>query len=95
MAIGPKPDFHPIFEVATTREGSRIALINQALQTQDELEASESCSWWRLGRVGYQLFATTISCSPAWMGSSTKAELDLKHGLVVLRVTIFQGNLFR
>ena len=53
MAIGPKPDFHPIFEVSTTREGSRIALINQALQTQDVLEASESCSWWRLGRVGY------------------------------------------
>jgi len=53
VAIRPKPDFHPIFEVATTREGSRIALINQALQTQDELEASESCSWWKLGRVGY------------------------------------------
>ena len=53
MAIRTKPDFHPIFEVATTREGSGIALINQALQTQDELEASESCSWWKLGRVGY------------------------------------------
>ena len=53
MAIRPKPVFHPIFEVATTREGSGIALINQTLQTQDELEASESCSWWRLGRVGY------------------------------------------
>ena len=48
MAIRPKPDFHPIFEVATTREGSRIALINQALQTQDKLEASESYSWLRL-----------------------------------------------
>ena len=47
MAIRPKPDFHPIFEVATTREGSRIALINQALQTQDKLEASESYSWLR------------------------------------------------
>ena len=31
MAIRPKPDFHPIFEVASTREGSRSALINQAL----------------------------------------------------------------
>ena len=95
MAIRPKPAFHPIFEVATTREGSGIALINQTLQTQDEPEASESCSWWRLGRVGYSLFANTISCSPAWTGSSTKVELGLKHGLVVLRVTIFQGNLFR
>ena len=41
----------PIFEVATTREGSGIALINQTPQTQDEPEASESCSWWRRGRV--------------------------------------------
>ena len=95
MAIRPKPDFHSIFEVATTREGSGIALINQTLQTQDEPEASESCSWRRLGMVGYSLFANTISRSPAWTGSSTKVELGLKHGLVVLRVTIFQGNLFR
>jgi len=29
------------------------------------------------------------------MGSSIKVELGLKHGLVVLRVTIFQGNLFK
>jgi len=41
----------PIFEVATTREGSGIALINQTPQTQDEPEASESCSWWRQRRV--------------------------------------------
>jgi len=95
VVIRPKPDFHPIFEVATTREGSGIALINQTLLTHDEPEASESCSWWRLGRVGYSLFANTISCSPAWTGSSTKVELGLKHGLVVLRVTIFQGNLCR
>ncbi len=38
-------------EVATTRAGSGIALINQTPQTQDEPEASESCSWWRRGRV--------------------------------------------
>ena len=25
MVIRPKPDFHPIFEVANTREGSGIA----------------------------------------------------------------------
>ena len=53
MAIRPKPEFRPIFEVATTREGSGIALINQTLHTQDELEVSKSCSWWRLSRVGY------------------------------------------
>ena len=52
VAIWPKPAFRPIFEVATTREGSGIALINQTPQTQDEPEASGSCSWWRRGRVG-------------------------------------------
>ena len=41
MAIRPKPAFHPIFEVATTREGSDIALINLTPQTQDKPEASE------------------------------------------------------
>ena len=51
VAIRPKPVFRAIFEVATTREGSGIALINQTPQTQDEPEASESCSWWRRGRV--------------------------------------------
>ena len=51
VAIRPKPAFRPIFEVATTREGSGIALINQTPQTQDEPEASESCSWWRRRRV--------------------------------------------
>ena len=51
VAIRPKPAFHPIFEVAIARKGSGIALINQTPQTQDEPEASESCSWWRRGRV--------------------------------------------
>ena len=51
VAIPPKPAFRPIFAVATTREGSGIALINQTPQTQGEPEASESCSWWRRGRV--------------------------------------------
>ncbi len=51
VAIRPKPAFRPIFEVATTRAGSGIALINQTPQTQDEPEASESCSWWRRGRL--------------------------------------------
>jgi len=41
----------PLFEVATTREGSGIALINQTPQTRDEAEASESCAWWKRGRV--------------------------------------------
>ena len=44
VAIPPKPAFRPIFAVATTREGSGIALINQTPQTQGEPEASESCN---------------------------------------------------
>ncbi len=51
VAIRPNPALRPIFELATTREGSGIALINQTPQTQGEPEASKSCSWWRRGRV--------------------------------------------
>jgi len=51
VAIRPKPGSRPIFEVATTREGSGIALINQTPQTQGEPEASESCSWWEGGSL--------------------------------------------
>ena len=43
VAIRSKPAFRPTFAVATTREGSGIALINQTPQTQGEPEASESC----------------------------------------------------
>ena len=50
VAIRPKPAFRPLFEIATTRAGSGVVLINQTLQTQDEPRASESCSWWRRGR---------------------------------------------
>ena len=45
VAIRPKPAFRPLFEIATTRAGSGVVLINQTLQTQDEPRASESCSW--------------------------------------------------
>ncbi len=51
VAIRPKPAFRPLLEIATTRAGSGVVLINQTPQTQDEPEASESCFWWRRGRV--------------------------------------------
>ena len=51
VTIHPNPAFRLLFEIATTREGSGIALINQTPQTRDEAEASESCSWWKRGRV--------------------------------------------
>ncbi|MCL0053400.1 hypothetical protein M1N45_00170 [Dehalococcoidia bacterium] len=66
VAIRPKPPFRPIFEVATLREGSGIALINQTPQIRNEAEASESCSWWRRGRVEPQ---TRIILSPLRYGS--------------------------
>ena len=66
VAIRPKPAFRPIFEVATTHDGSEIALINQTPQTQGESEASESCSWWRRGRAEPQ---TRIILSPLHYGS--------------------------
>ena len=45
VAIRPKPAFRPLFEIATTRAGSGVVLINQTPQTQNEPEASESCFW--------------------------------------------------
>ena len=56
----PKAPFKPVFEVATTREGSEVALVHDPEaepRISDQppphghgLEA-ESCSWWRRGRV--------------------------------------------
>ena len=50
VAIRPKPAFRPLFEVATTREGSDVVLINEPPQAF-EPEAAGSCFWWRRGRV--------------------------------------------
>ena len=51
VAIRPKPAFRPLFEIATTREGSGVALITTTPPDFFSLEASNSCSWWRRGRV--------------------------------------------
>jgi len=48
VAVQPKPPFRPVFQVATTREGSGIRLINEPLEDSPE---GRSCSWWRRGRV--------------------------------------------
>ena len=67
----PKVPFRPVFEVATTREGSEVVLVHdpqaepriadQPPPGGHRLEA-DSCSWWRRGRV----------------------ELHLEHGIKVL-----------
>ena len=65
MAIRPKLAFRPLIEIATTRAGSGVVLINQTPQTLAEPEASESCYWWRRGKVGCSLFANTYGSSVA------------------------------
>ena len=50
VAIRPEPAFQLLFEIATTRAGSEVLLIDQTAYTQDETEASEPCFWWRRGR---------------------------------------------
>ena len=50
VAIQPKPAFRPIFQVATTREGSDVALLKEPPEASNEPEATVSCSWWRRGR---------------------------------------------
>ena len=51
VAIRPKPAFQPLFDIATTREGTDVVSIKEPPQTDSEPEAADSCSWWRRGRV--------------------------------------------
>ena len=52
VAIRPKPAFQPLFEIATTRQGSDVVLINEPPEASNEPEAAELFFWWRRGRVG-------------------------------------------
>ena len=51
VAIRAKPAFRPLFEIATTREGSDVVLINEPPEASTEPEAADLCFWWRRGRV--------------------------------------------
>ena len=66
VAIQPKPAFRPLFEMATTREGSDVVLINEAPPDSESPGAPDPCSWWRRGRVGCSLFANTVSSPFTW-----------------------------
>ncbi len=64
VAIKPKAPFKPVFQVATTREGSGVALVHDPdaePQTADQPPPGGqgadgvSCSWWRRGRVELHL----------------------------------------
>jgi len=50
VAIRPKPAFRYIFEVATTREGSGVALIKEPPELSPEAQNAGLCFWWRRGR---------------------------------------------
>ena len=80
VAIRPKPAFRPLFEIATTREGSGIVLVTEKRDDEDGQVARTTeapppggqgadelpCSWWRRGRVGRSQFANDFGNSPAW-----------------------------
>jgi hypothetical protein len=48
VAIKPKPAFRALFEIATTREGSGVVLLNG--MAPEVAPGGQSCSWWRRGR---------------------------------------------
>jgi len=47
VGIKPKPPFRPIFQVATTKEGSGVVLMKEPPDSGPEAP----CFWWRRGRV--------------------------------------------
>ena len=49
VAIKPKPAFRPLFDIATTREGSRIVLIHESDRSNTASDTTNPCSWWRRG----------------------------------------------
>ena len=53
VAIKPKPPFIPIFQVATSREGSGVVLLKKEEPPVSPPGVStDKCLWWRRGRVG-------------------------------------------
>ena len=70
VAIRPKPAFQPLFEIATTRAGSGVVLINEPPQTDNESEASDSCFWCRRGRVELSLkHGSAVLVVISWSGT--------------------------
>ena len=52
-AITPKPALVPLFQIATTKEGSDVVLIQEKElpPVTEDPEATSPCLWWRRGRV--------------------------------------------
>jgi hypothetical protein len=54
VALKPKPAFQALFQLATTREGSGVALYPEIEKAPDFLGSSQNdspCLWWRRGRL--------------------------------------------
>ena len=51
VALKPKPAFQALFQVATPREGSGVALFTENENPPITSGESTPCSWWRRGRV--------------------------------------------
>ncbi len=60
VAVKPKPPFMPVFQVATTKEGSGIVLLKEPPEANPEAP----CLWWRRGRVElYLKRGEAVDCS--------------------------------
>ena len=81
VAITPKPAFMPLFEIATTKEGSGAVLISEKELPPDCSESPEAtipCLWWRRGRVELYLkhgVAVLVAASWARIGGSVVPAL--------------------
>ena len=77
VAVKPKPAFRPIFQVATTREGSGVAIINEPPEITPE---ARLCFWWRRGRVElplkHRLDVTLVSYSQPQMPAPALSGLQ-------------------
>ena len=70
VAIQPKPAFGPVFQVATSREGSGVVLIKESPETAGEPRETDLCSWWRLGRVELHLkHRLAVLVAVSWSGA--------------------------
>ena len=79
VAIRPKPAFMPLFEIANTREGSDVFLINEPPQASIEPEAADSCFWWRRGRVeAYLKHGLAVLVAISWGGwTLTRTQVNI------------------
>ena len=76
VAIRPKPAFQHLFEIATTREGGDVVLMNEPPPTDIEPEAAGSCCWWRRGRVELDLkHGLAVLVALSWSRPTARAKL--------------------